>query len=114
MNQANQMFNFCCFCKQYASNDLSMACGHAFSVNNSFIKPSTLKWISCQAKLADNVSWDVCLDSLSLFGMTLCSLQEVIELFRVKLLQDKINTSFKKAPFHSEKQLNSNQLNTPF
>lgn len=56
----------------------------------------TLKWISRQAKLADNVSWDVGLDSLSLFGMTLSSLQEMIELFRIKLLQDKWHPSLKK------------------
>lgn len=51
--------------------------------------PPTLKWVPCQTKLADNVSWDVCLDALALFGMTLCSLQEMVELFRVKLLPDR-------------------------
>lgn len=49
--------------------------------------PLTLKWVPCQTKLADYVSWDVSLDALALFGMTLGCLQEMIELFRVKLLQ---------------------------
>lgn len=51
--------------------------------------PVTFKRVPCQTKLADNVSWDVGLDALAFFGMTLGCLQEMIELFRVKLLQDR-------------------------
>lgn len=46
----------------------------------------TLQWVSGQPQLADDVSRDVCLHQLSLLGMVLRCLQQMVKLFRIELL----------------------------
>lgn len=48
----------------------------------------TLQWVPGEAQLTDDVSGDVRLDALALLSMALCCLQQVVELLRIKLLQD--------------------------
>lgn len=47
----------------------------------------TLQGVPGEAQLADDVSRDVGLDTLTFLGMALCCLQQVVELLRIKLLQ---------------------------
>lgn len=47
---------------------------------------NTFEGVASQAQLVDDVTWNVRLDALALFGMTLGCLQQMIELFRVKFL----------------------------
>lgn len=46
----------------------------------------TLQWIPCEAQLTNDVAGNVTFNPLSLFGMALGCFQQVVELFRVKLL----------------------------
>lgn len=52
----------------------------------------TLQRVSGQAELADNVAWDVRLHQVSLFGVILGRLQQVVKLLWVELLQRKGGT----------------------
>lgn len=47
----------------------------------------TLQGIPGETQLADDVARDVTFDALTLLGMTFSCLQQVVELLRVKLLQ---------------------------
>lgn len=51
-----------------------------------FCLSPTLQRIPRQPQLADDVARDVCLHQLSLLGVVLCCLQQMVELFRVELL----------------------------
>lgn len=51
----------------------------------------TLQRVSGQAELADNVAWDVRLHQVSLFGVILGRLQQVVKVLWVKLLQQKVD-----------------------
>lgn len=53
--------------------------------------PLTLQGVPGETQLADDVARDVTLDALTLLGMTFSCLQQVIELLRVKLLQQQHN-----------------------
>lgn len=53
---------------------------------------STLQGVSSKAQLTDDVTRDVCFDSLAFFCMAFCSFQQVIELLRIKLLQHRKET----------------------
>lgn len=46
----------------------------------------TLQGIPCEAQLANDVAGNVTFNPLSLFGVALSCFQQVVELFRVKLL----------------------------
>lgn len=53
-------------------------------------KPSpscTFQRISCESQLADDITWNVRFDALALFGVSFRSLQKMVELLWVKLLQ---------------------------
>lgn len=60
-------------------------CSYAFEATVGSIL--TLKGVPGEAQLADNVSRDVRLDALTFFSMTFSSLQQVVELLWIKLLQ---------------------------
>ena len=52
----------------------------------SAVRAFTFYGVSCQAQLIDDVTGDVCLDTLAHLGMTLRSLHQVVELLGVKFL----------------------------
>lgn len=47
----------------------------------------TFQGVPCEPQLADDVAGDVSLDALALFGVTLGSLQQMVELLWIKLLR---------------------------
>lgn len=49
---------------------------------------STFQRIPGESELADDVSGNICLDALAHLGLTLCSLQTLVKLLWVKLLQN--------------------------
>lgn len=53
---------------------------------------STFQRVTRQAQLVDDIAWNVRLDALANLGMTLRRLQQVVKLFRVKLLSTAFNT----------------------
>ena len=53
----------------------------------------TLQWVSGQPQLVDDVSRDVRLHQLSLLGVVLRCLQQMVKLFRVELLSLKGGTN---------------------
>lgn len=55
----------------------------------------TLQGVSCESELTDDVARDVRLDALAFFSVSFSSLQKVVKLLRVKLLETEQETHFR-------------------